>query len=290
MEQRFDKIVWIGLENFISEYVTAFATALTNYAKIQVQIIKSRNPNLQFNKTDTSKTLFILSLGTKIREIARFPPVYIVHQTEQYSQPLLALPNSPYHSILKSAFWIWDYSWSNIDFIKQHNRIENISHFPFSYLPELEYPIASKTEFKYEALFIGTLSKRRIEVLKKLTSCGLRVRTGGLVFGEEKQRLISEAAIVLNIHYDEPSRSILETERIGLLLANRCCVVSEFSSEHETIDSHYSNAVVFASSPEDMVVQCRHLLQVTGLLEFWRESSYQWFKENNSSTLDFSPL
>lgn len=286
MIQRFHKIVWVGLDNFINEYVTALAAALTSYAKLQVDLIQSRKPKL--NTTDPLKTLYIFSLGTKIREITRFPPFYIIHQTEQYSQPILALPNSGYHAILRGAFWIWDYSWSNINYIKQHNRLENISYLPFSYLPQLEYSIPFQSEIKYEALFIGTLSRRRIEVLKILSANGLRVKTSNYVFGDEKRRLISEAAIVLNIHYDNSNKTVLETERIGFLLANRCCVVSEFSSEQATIDDHYSNAVVFASNPEELVVQCRHLLQVPGLLEFWRENSYQWFKENCSQSLDFS--
>lgn len=251
-----------------------------------LQVIQSRKPMINVKREHLNSTLFIFSIGLALLDITFLPPYYIIHQTEQAGCPALKFAHHRYHAILKNALWVWDYSQTNIELLLKLDKLKNISFCPFSYYPSLE--VCQRLPIKYDILFMGTLCKRRVDILDALRSQGLIVKICSKTFGQEKHRLIMQSKIVLNLHY-YVNPSILETERLGLLLANRCCVVSETSSE-TLVDEFYSNGVVFAQDTPSLIFNCQHLLSSPELIEDWRERSYQWFKQSLPNTFQWDGL
>jgi hypothetical protein len=74
-------------------------------------------------------------------------------------------------------------------------------------------------------LFYGTLPPRRQLVIDRLRAVGLRVHTAWRVWGDERDKLISRAAVVLTMHY-LPGHPF-EDVRVLPLLARRKCVLAE---------------------------------------------------------------
>ena len=116
----------------------------------------------------------------------------------------------------------------------------------------------------------------------------MNVRSEFNVFGREKAKLIAGAKIVLNMHY-YTNPSILETERLGLLLANKKCVVSESSSEVDR-DQNYSQGVVFESDPNELVKRCQELLASYELRENVQQQGYDWFSAKMKLETKFEDL
>lgn len=96
-----------------------------------------------------------------------------------------------------------------------------------------------------DILFYGGKHPKRVEMERilrqKFTKKNIVFRYFNL-FGEERERMIPRAKLVLNMHY-WPQAS-LETHRIEYLMARSKCVVTERSMDPE-LDSEYENAVVF---------------------------------------------
>ena len=72
---------------------------------------------------------------------------------------------------------------------------------------------------------------------------GLNVSAIYGVFGEQRNEMIARSKVILNHHFFETK--ILEMVRISFLLANRCAVLSEKSS-NQTEDSMWSSGICFS--------------------------------------------
>jgi hypothetical protein len=72
------------------------------------------------------------------------------------------------------------------------------------------------------------------EVDLRMFSFSRPVRDGtpGLVFGDEKYRLLARARLLLNIHRDDRRPGYFEWARMLEAMANGCCIVTEPVSEH----------------------------------------------------------
>lgn len=96
-----------------------------------------------------------------------------------------------------------------------------------------------------DVLFYGGRRDRRVRLEKRLKK---RFPNKKIVFryydlfGDERERFISRAKIVLNTHFWPESS--LETHRIEYLMARGKCVVSETSKDPD-LDEEYSKAVIF---------------------------------------------
>ena len=101
---------------------------------------------------------------------------------------------------------------------------------PVGWVPELTR-IAPAPEEDLDVLFYGSLNPRRRAVLDALRARGLRVEAVYGVYGEERDRLVARAKVVLNVHFYEAK--VFEVVRVSYLLANRRCVVSERGADPE---------------------------------------------------------
>ena len=124
---------------------------------------------------------------------------------------------------------------------------------PVGYVPELTR-IAPAPE-DLDVLFYGSVNERRALVLEGLRARGLRVAAAFGVYGEERDRLVARAKVVLNLHYYDAK--VFEVVRVSYLLANRRCVVSERGADAAE-ERGYAGGVAFAPY-EELVDACVRL-------------------------------
>lgn len=134
---------------------------------------------------------------------------------------------TPSYLDLLRRYEVWDYSQQNAERLGQLGV--NISAVvPVGYSPELTR-ITHVTEPDIDVLFFGSINPRRQTTIDQMRELGLRVEVLSGVYGAERDAMIARARLVLNLHYYEAK--VLEMVRIAYLLANRCAVLSEYSSD-----------------------------------------------------------
>ena len=154
---------------------------------------------------------------------------------------------------------LWDYSRRNIDALAKLD-VEVSRHVPIGYVPELTR-IEHASGPDLDLLFFGSLNPRRLAVIDRLRAAGLRVEAVFGVYGRMRDALIARAKVVLNVHFYEAK--VLEMVRISYLLANRCCVLSEMSSDPE--EDHALAAGVAFAAYDDLVARAQQLVADTVL-------------------------
>lgn len=142
---------------------------------------------------------------------------------------------------------VWDYSETNAERLRSLG-MERVVLCPIGYVPSMQrsaiLDYAGPEDI--DVLFYGSVNPRRRAVLDALDAAGLKVvrpdrefegrRTFG-IYGEERDRLIARAKVVLNLHYYEWSRAIFEVFRVSHLLANRKCVVTEDGGQDQALEA-----------------------------------------------------
>lgn len=174
------------------------------------------------NSLDPDKTNIVLGSNLLRFEAGLCHCRYIIFQLEQLDSKE-GWFNPEVEKIVKNAHDVWDYSETNISFLKDLN-IE-AKHLPIGYHEKLEC-IQPSSKQDIDVLFYGSLNERRQVVLNTLSQkCSVKHLFN--VYGEERDHNIARSRIVLNMHYYE--KQIMETVRISYLLNNKCFFVSEES-------------------------------------------------------------
>ena len=154
------------------------------------------------------------------RGLAALPPDAILYNSEQILADSAWLCG-PYRRALQSHP-VWDYSAENVRRAAELG-IGTLRHVPLGYVPELAR-IAPASE-DIDVLFYGSQNPRRQAVLRALEAAGLKVEALFGVYGEERDRAIARAKIVLNMHFYDAR--IFEIVRVAYLLTNAKAVVAE---------------------------------------------------------------
>ncbi len=118
---------------------------------------------------------------------------------------------------------VLDYSHSNLAAL----RAGGIAHarlLPLGHADALER-VRPAPGRDIDVLFYGSLNERRAAVLDALKARGANVIHLFNVYGEERDAAIARSRIVLNLHHYEAA--VFESARVGYLLANGACVVTE---------------------------------------------------------------
>jgi SAM-dependent methyltransferase len=154
------------------------------------------------------------------RALAALPADTIIYNSEQIQadSPWLV---GPYRTALQSR-QIWDYSAENVRRAAELG-IGALRHVPLGYVPELSR-IAPAQE-QVDVLFYGSMNPRRRSVLAAIEAAGLKVQALFGAYGEERDRAIAQAKIVLNMHFYEAK--VFEIVRVSYLLTNAKAVVAE---------------------------------------------------------------
>lgn len=134
------------------------------------------------------------------------------------------------HLGLMSSFRVWEYSQRNLAIWREVGARSAV-HVPLGYDPTLETLPSTVRWPRHDVFFYGSLNDRRIAVLRAMDRLGLDVKFSFGSYGEERDRLISECKIVLNMHFY--GVGILELPRLSYLWANRKPVLVEMNDDTE---------------------------------------------------------
>lgn len=180
-------------------------------------------------------TRMVMFNAHRLPQDVELPANSIIFNAEQIPaklDPIELASWTPYFSRLRKH-QVWDYSQENINRLRQWG-CERVAHCPIGYYPGLQTVVPAEKE-DIDVLFVGSLNPRRLWILnqlgqRRLSPDGPKLVVQHLfgVYGEELDRAIARAKIVLNMHYYE--NPIFEIFRVSHLLANKKCVVSESGS------------------------------------------------------------
>lgn len=181
--------------------------------------------------------------------------------------------NIPYLiSEIKKADEIWDYDHLNKLYLSKFYNISVSKVIPFEYYSNIEI-LSNKKNPLIDVLFYGSLNERRSRILAniqlRLYDSASIVIVGGMS-RKDTYKYIENSKVVLNLHAFEPwSRQ--EQERIGFLLGNKKCVLSEISQET------YFGGAMLESRLDDLVYNIKYALKDDN----WRHiglHAYETFK------------
>jgi SAM-dependent methyltransferase len=148
------------------------------------------------------------------------PADAIIYNSEQIDDDSRWL-TSRYVGALKQRT-VWDYSTENVRRLTALGA-RSVQFVPVGYVPELaRVPHVSD---EIDVLFYGSVNPRRQHILDQLKARGLNVVVLFGAYGEERDRSIARAKVVLIAHFYEAK--IFEIVRAAYLLSNRKAVVAE---------------------------------------------------------------
>lgn len=204
----------------------------------------------------------LIVVGPNLLPFARIhtlPEGTILYNLEQYahwSNPFLRDPR----------YVLWDFSAEN----SRRLGLKPTAILPVGYCAGL--PSLPRVEEKdIDVLFLGSPSPRRDEILNRMTSMGLVVRSLFDCYGPERDAIVARAKVQLNVHY--APGGLMEQPRLAYLLENRCTVLSEISS-FEPENEEWSEACILAEYdrlPEEAEWLCH---QSTQYRKVWGKRGY----------------
>ncbi len=171
----------------------------------------------------------------------------IVYQLEQLAET--ETWQAGFLDTLRSADVVWDFSPENIALLARHGI--SAVHKPLGFHPKM-MRVAPAAEQDVDILFYGSLNDRRRCILAELQR---RFHTKVLmgIYGEDRDRWISRAKIVLDLHF-YPTR-LFDEVRLSYLLNNRVFVIVE-----DTPHKKYQETLVYAPY-EALVDTCAYYLK-----------------------------
>ena len=222
-----------------------------------------------------------LILGANILALKgkKLPPNSVIYNLEHYNKNSFWFSKEVgYLEFLKKAE-VWDFSPQNIKNLKLLG-IKNIKYCPIGYMPQLSSIIHRQVK-DIDVLFIGAGQERRLRVLSKLKSLGIKIHHVKKLFGEERNEYIARAKIVLNIH--SHAENFFEMVRVSYLLANRVFVISEEGDDKE-LEKPFENGVVF-SPYQNLVQTCVTYLNLEEKREKIAEVGFDFFSKQSQVTI-----
>lgn len=151
---------------------------------------------------------------------------------------------------------VWDYADANIKALRTLG-VDRVVKCRVGHYPALE-TVQKAAEEDVDVLFYGSMIDRRLKILNDLAHAKVKTRVLSGVYGEERDRWIGRAKIVLNLHFYE--KPIFEIFRVSHLLANSKCVVTEDGGRDLELEEFAKSATSYAPYGE-LVQTCVELLQ-----------------------------
>jgi hypothetical protein len=199
-------------------------------------------------------------------------PAAIIYNTEQIGTRESPFVIPSYFDRLRAARVVWDYSFENVTALRELGIAAQL--VPVGYVPQLDRIPSSAQDI--DVLFYGSTNERRRDLLTALKTAGINITWRFSAYGEERDKLISRAKIVLNVHYY--STQLFEVVRVSYLLANHKCVVSETPT---VLD--FASGVAFAPY-NGIVAKCQELLADDSQRERIAACGYEIMRRRAEST------
>jgi hypothetical protein len=172
-----------------------------------------------------------------------------------------------YVEVAQRAGTVWDYSASNVAFLKQHD-VTNVRHVPLGYHPGL-HTIPRRTDEPLDILFYGIGNPDRFPIYQQLKQFGRNVRFVENAWGRARDELIASAKVVLNLRMFPGQQ--LQQVRISHLLNNARFVLSETMPENI-----YD---VPMADREELVATAIRYAQDDAARELERQAAFERFKQ-----------
>lgn len=224
--------------------------------------------DIALNSLDAGKTNIILGSNLLSNPDALSTHSYIVYQLEQLSNSE-GWFSPAMRNILRNAREVWDYSTHNIAFLNSCGI--DAKYLPIGYHSSLE--VIPRSENKdIDIFFYGSVNERRRNLLNRIAenkSIHSRIVFG--VYGPERDKLIAQSKIVLNIHFYEARR--FEEVRVSYLLNNGCFVISEDSPDYP-----YAGVELEQIAYDSIIDRCNYYLSRPAEMEQRRAVIYKQFK------------
>jgi len=212
---------------------------------------------------------------------AALPRSSVIMNFEQFQSGIFA--RRPHYIELLRTHRVLDYSARNVAWIRAQTGNPRVLQLKIGAVPARASipPVAAQD---IDVLFYSSINARRQAILDGIAAAGLHVEAVTGVYGEESDRLIARAKLVLNVHYYDDK--IHELVRTSHLLANRKAVVSECDEDTE-IDDDVREALV-AVPYERLVATCidlakddarRRAVEQHGFDTFLRRDQTQFLAE-----------
>ena len=156
---------------------------------------------------------------------------YIIFNTEQLSREYL-ISTYVFLSKLPNVIEIWDYSFKNVEILKNHGVI-NVKHVPLqSPKIHLEKILHWKTNVENSVGFCGGVSPRRKKIFDDLILNNIKINIVQ-AWGDEKDKKLAKNKIILNVHYDDDYK-IFEQARCIPWINAGYIVISEESLDNDS--------------------------------------------------------
>jgi SAM-dependent methyltransferase len=209
-------------------------------------------------------------------EIAALPADAILYNSEQVD------PNSDWlHGSYMGALRersVWDYSAANVQRLTALGA-RSVQHVPLGYVPELaRIPFGAED---VDVLFYGSVNPRRHKVLDALRARGLNVVALFGAYGEERDRAISRAKVVLSMHFYEAK--VFEIVRVAYLLTNSKAVVAE--CDFQTSEESELRDALYGVPYESLVETCVQLVNDPAERLALRERAHRIFSRRREEDL-----
>jgi SAM-dependent methyltransferase len=186
------------------------------------------------------------------QQLSQLPADAILYNSEQIYSGSTWLCEAYLQALRRQP--VWDYSNENVRRLEALG-VRQVRHVPLGYVPEL-VRIAPQAD-DIDVLFYGSVNERRKQILDALTARGLKVLALFGVYGEERDRAIGRAKLVLSVHYY--AAKIFEIVRAAYLFSNAKAVVAECGPD-TYIDPELLDAICGAPY-EGLVEACVELVR-----------------------------
>ena len=198
------------------------------------------------------------------------PADTIVYQLEQ-----LRDNTKPDYLYALRTFNVWDYSKSNVEFLRKLSPACDVRLVPVGFAPVLERVVKLEAQ-DIDVLMYGAGGQERLSAIYALSQSGLvTVFVSGL-YGAARDALIARAKLVLNVTL---YRRVFEIVRVSYLLANKKAVVTVVDPSADVRDE-FKGAIQF-SDPKSLVRDCEALVQDEDGRHALEGSGYSIFKQRD---------
>lgn len=175
---------------------------------------------------------------------------YCIYQLEQLNANY-NLKDS-YFKKIKSTSYVFDYSIANINFIGNKNI--------FMPIPIILSKNIFNQNFNSKILFFGSMNKLRKDKLKILQK-NFNIQIVSNIMGEKLYSLIKESDIIINIHYYDYKKSLLEVFRFNEILQFNKIIISEKACAEDSFNYNlYKDLVIFIDNIEQMIETINYYL------------------------------
>ncbi len=244
------------------------------------------DPNIKY-EFDSNK-LYIMYA---VEDFVNHPQRFICMQFEQLDARINHYPGRENKdefkkyilNIFKKALYIFDYSYKNTNFLREYGLNAITVPYGFSSILSLNRNPIPISERNIDVLWYGNKCPRRKKLLDRMRKINIVIKHSSLwdnplkQIGDisyDKTDTVKNTKIVLNIKYDSPSWSIIETPRIIHAISNGCLVISESSYDSQLNAELKENIILCHHSQlEDM---CIFYLSNPDILQKKINKTYNW--------------